>query len=708
MSLFVRECAMVALLCGLCYLNFAGGTFHYDDFHSIVENPHIRSLANIPDFFADPANFSADDEKKMYRPVLLLTYALQYALHEYQPLGYLLGNLLIHMIASMLVGGLAAEILGDRRAGLLSALFFAAHPLAGEAVNYISSRSESLAACCYLATLLFALRGRRNGALVFYGLGLLVKSVVLTAPLLLWIYDRWLRDERRSWRYYGPYAVLAVGYVSLISYNRFLGGSLAAPVREWTTQFLTQLKALAYYLYLLVFPWRLNVEHQFFESQYFSGAAVIAAAALLLSMGYVLYSFRRNVPTTMLCWAVIVLLPTSIMPLNMLVNERRLYLVIACLAVGAGHLSSRFDRRWLGLWLVVAIGLCLQRNPTWHSELSLWQDAVAKAPKMYRTQANLGKALQVDGRPEEALIAYQRAIALDDRQADAYNNIATLHHLKGSITEAIPWYLKALQRNPQLHEVLQNLGDAYANAAEPDLAIDAYQRALNVESELGDIWSNYGLILYKVGDLAEAEAAFHRAIELMPKQAEPYNNLANIHVDRSDYGRADSLYQQALQRNPAQSDQILANLGDMYRRMHRFSEGRQRLREAVDVNPGEAEWHFRLGRLEREAGQSAEARAAFLLALELDPDHRRARVQWAELLAEAEAFQQAAEQFRKVLQGQRDYSRAWYGLGRSLEALGDVEQALIAYEEFLLVWDKADRRLYEVRAKIRILQDLSQ
>ena len=61
--------AGIAGICLLCYVNSLDGSFHYDDFHSIVENPGVRSLANVPAFFWDITLFSVDDSKGMYRPV---------------------------------------------------------------------------------------------------------------------------------------------------------------------------------------------------------------------------------------------------------------------------------------------------------------------------------------------------------------------------------------------------------------------------------------------------------------------------------------------------------------------------------------------------------------------------------------------------------------------------------------------------------------
>ena len=73
----------VFLLALVTHLNSLGGDFHYDDLHSIVENYHVRSLAEIPGYFADPATFSSEPSMAMYRPVVMMTYALAYALAGY-------------------------------------------------------------------------------------------------------------------------------------------------------------------------------------------------------------------------------------------------------------------------------------------------------------------------------------------------------------------------------------------------------------------------------------------------------------------------------------------------------------------------------------------------------------------------------------------------------------------------------------------------
>ena len=63
---------VLAVIVGALYANSMHGSFHYDDFHSIVDNPHIRDLRNSGSFFVDLRMFSNDAAKAMYRPLLLL------------------------------------------------------------------------------------------------------------------------------------------------------------------------------------------------------------------------------------------------------------------------------------------------------------------------------------------------------------------------------------------------------------------------------------------------------------------------------------------------------------------------------------------------------------------------------------------------------------------------------------------------------------
>ncbi len=558
----------------LCYFNAFQGSFHYDDYHSIVDNPAVRTLSNLPAFFIDPSMFSGDTDKSMYRPLLLVSYAINYALGEYQVFGYHLLNILLHASCALLCwvafGLLFTEVPERVRAATFAGLLFAVHPLAAEPVNYISGRSDLMSTFFYLATLVLHLLWRRGAtedprlraalelaSLVCFALGLLTKSTVVTLPAVLLLTD-WLmktakgeRQQRSAWfRYHAGYWLVAGGYLMLLRSTEFLERSLANPVRELGTQLLTQLKAPAYYFKLAFMPVGLNVEHQFAESTSIT-FAVWMAGLLILSIGLVCWiGRRRRAATFMAVWTTVVILPVSVMPLNVLVNERRLYLALVAFAWFAAFYLGRRMRRLSYVWLSLLCLTSMQRNQVWASELTLWRDAAQKAPRMYRVQTNLGKALQLSGGESDALAAYQRAIDIDPRHGDAYNNIGILHHRQGRPREAIDWYHRALERYPDYEEIYQNMADAFSDLGDPAQARVWYEKALMVDDQRGSIWANYGELLFQLADLDGAERAARRAIALLPRQAEPYNNLGNIHSSRGDDEAALEMYGKAIDLGP--------------------------------------------------------------------------------------------------------------------------------------------------------------
>lgn len=125
------QAAILVIVVCSAYGNSLGGSFQYDDFHSIVRNPAVRDLGNVPAFFGAPSMFSADIGKGMYRPVLLTTLALNHALHGYDVVGYHVVNVMLHLASVLLLWQLARRC-ATSSAALAAALLFATHPLTAD------------------------------------------------------------------------------------------------------------------------------------------------------------------------------------------------------------------------------------------------------------------------------------------------------------------------------------------------------------------------------------------------------------------------------------------------------------------------------------------------------------------------------------------------------------------------------------------------
>ena len=564
----------VFLLVCLGYGRSLGYGFCYDDLHSVAHNPHLRDLRRVPAFFIDPSLFSADPHQAMYRPLLLVTYAVDWQLGGPGAAVFHLTNVVVHGLAAALVALLAGRLLGAA-ASWWAGLWFAVQPLNVEAANYVSSRSETLMAVLVLGACLAYLRYRETGQRRWWvmtlaaGLAALgAKSTAVCLPALLAACDRLQgRSWRRSWRAYAGALLLAAGYVLVT--GPLVAKALGTPVRTLSSQFWTQAKALLYYLYLAAMPVRLSVEHAFVAARGPSEAPVVAAVLCVASLAWVGWGWRRRPVVATAGWAAAAWAPVAVVPLIVLVNEHRLYLPLVGAGLGSAVLLGRVPRHVRLAWTMV-LGLLAvlswQRAPVWAGELTLWADAAAKGPQVPKAHLRLGDALAAAGRLQEAEAAYRQALALRPDHPGVRNNLGSLLLSRGRLAEAEAEFRAVLAADPRVTPAALNLGqlllrrgdwqaarDIYARAAanggtageaerqlaqislrfagDPADAVRQFDRALE-QGQTGNtaVWCGRGVALAQLGRQAEAEAAYQQALRLDVGYAEAWYNLGNLLV----------------------------------------------------------------------------------------------------------------------------------------------------------------------------------
>ena len=160
----------VALLCGAVFFVYwpsLAGLFIYDDASAIERNKSIRSLSlwSLGDVLIPPESTPVGG-----RPLVNLSFALNYAAGELSPRGYRIVNIALHAPSALAVWGvlrrtfLRAEV-AERFGGAAEPLamtitaIWALHPLTVDAVAYVTQRSELLVSLFYLLTLYGAIRG---------------------------------------------------------------------------------------------------------------------------------------------------------------------------------------------------------------------------------------------------------------------------------------------------------------------------------------------------------------------------------------------------------------------------------------------------------------------------------------------------------------------------------------------------------------------
>ncbi|MBF0480006.1 MAG: hypothetical protein HQL26_11045, partial [Candidatus Omnitrophica bacterium] len=90
-----------------------------DDLLSVASNESIRSLSNIPQFFHQPFFQNSND---YYRPLVSVSFALDYWAHGLVPFYYNLTNLLLHVLCGFLVYFIIKNIVNDNTIAFLSGL----------------------------------------------------------------------------------------------------------------------------------------------------------------------------------------------------------------------------------------------------------------------------------------------------------------------------------------------------------------------------------------------------------------------------------------------------------------------------------------------------------------------------------------------------------------------------------------------------------
>ena len=141
---------LLVVLSGIVYRNSLNNGFHFDDYHHIVKNKHIRSLTNIPRLFIDVDTFSFNEDSSHYRPLVLVSHAINYSIGRLNPMGYHIMSLAFHTGTAFLLYLIIRAMLGGCYIPLASALIFAVHPFNSEAVNYITARSSVMSGFFYL------------------------------------------------------------------------------------------------------------------------------------------------------------------------------------------------------------------------------------------------------------------------------------------------------------------------------------------------------------------------------------------------------------------------------------------------------------------------------------------------------------------------------------------------------------------------------
>ncbi|MFQ5701151.1 MAG: tetratricopeptide repeat protein [Acidobacteriota bacterium] len=600
----------IGLLSAACYANTLVNTFVFDDLQVIVHNPLVTGPLDVLRIFRSHYWQHLTAGGNLYRPLTILTFALNHLAGGLAPFGYHVVNMLLHIVCSCLVFLLAGRLGLGRGASLAAAALFAAHPVHTEAVTGVVGRAELMATAAVLAGWVIHLGARRatpaRTALVASCLaaGLLSKENAVVLPALALAGDLYRRRRGEiAWRQVVP-AHLTFG-VMVFAWLAFrvwflppvVPGSIADTVFSGAPigyRIYTALSVLLRYVWLLIFPLKLSADYSFAQipavtspesGLTLGGAAVLAVAAVGGACGLLARSKTRGrMRLVALCAAIfcITIAPVSnlVVPIGTIMAERLLYLpsLSFCLGIAALWSTLAAGRRnalvgfVLTSLLVTSYGArALVRNRDWRDQLTLFTATVATSPNSAKAHYNLGVALEENGRPVEALRQYREALAIREDDAGAHRNAGLLLAAQGRLPAAVADLERAAALDPNLPGVLSDLGVVYNRLGRPAEAEAALREALLRHPRQHDALYNLGTLLLASHRASEALPYLQRAASIDPENADGRYQLGLAYLDSDRPAEAIAEFTAARALSPGLED-IDVSIALAYLRLGRKDE----------------------------------------------------------------------------------------------------------------------------------------
>ena len=226
------------------------------------------------------------------------------------------------------------------------------------------------------------------------------------------------------------------------------------------------------------------------------------------------------------------------------------------------------------------------------------------------------------GRTDEALAAFDRALAIDPQDAEAHNYRGVALALLGRIDEALAAFDRALAINPQDAKAHDYRGAVLAQLGRMDEALAAFDRALAINPQDAEAHHNRGAVLTQLGRMHEALAAFDRALAIDPQDAKAHYSRSTVLAQLGRMDEALAAFDRAPAINPQDAEAhrwrglALAQLGRMDEALAAFNK-------ALEINLQFAEAHSSRGVALAKLGRTGEALAAFDRALAINPQDAR-------------------------------------------------------------------------------------
>lgn len=554
-ELFVSV-GLAAITLGLFWHVLGNDFVNYDDDKYIINNPNVKSGLSVPGFWWA----LSDTTSANWYPLTWLSFQFDRELTPKNAYGFHLTSLVLHILNTILLFRILSWWTGALWPSACAAALFAWHPLHVEAFAWASARKDVLSTFFWmLALLCYGFHARKPRiwkyllVVLFFGIGLTAKPMLVTFPFVLLLLDYWPLGRMQaaafisesSWAppfMYTSERGRSFGYLLMEKIPLLLMSAASAgvtmvaqlaqpngvPANTWQSLPLRIEHALVGYVtYLGKVFWPHTLSPLIpFPRQHYPWDEIVGAAVTLLVITYLAIRWRRQAPYFLVgwLWYLGTLFPvTGILEIvgGQGMADRYTYIpligIFIALVWGVHDvLAAAGERRLLAPVAVGSLaffmGQSYRQVTHWHDSEALWKHVIAVTRDNAIAHNNLGHTMSKQGRAGEAVKHFKVATEIEQTYLVAQENLAVDLERLGRLDESLACYKKAQALDPS------NM-NYYMQAARLELALKKWD---------------------------DAVAEYRKAISINPREAEMYGMLGRAYQQKGNWPEAVKYYRQAL------------------------------------------------------------------------------------------------------------------------------------------------------------------
>jgi tetratricopeptide (TPR) repeat protein len=607
---------LIAFIIAIIYSNSLVQEWHFDDYPNIIEDTsiHWRNLSWNSIF--ETITTDSDGQKRISRPLPRLTFALNYYISKFSTLSYHITNILIHFITAFFVylvfrktlillkakGKTSFSAITCEDVALLGAVLWAIHPLQTQSVVYIVQRMASMAAMFYIMSMYFYIHGRLANRkfkkitffLASFFCGLLAffsKENAVLLPLSIVLYELMFFEitKKQIFSIISLILLFAIAVVCVLIITRENNSGavhdiysvfkerIVAPYnfRPFTMseRILTEPRILLWYLFLIICPISdfLSLESDITVStgifQPISTFVSIFAVLMLIIISLIYYKKIRIISFALLFFFINHFIESSFIGLE-LYFEHRNYLPSIFLYLGISSLliqlykyyqnNNRVVMHYLIGFFIVSIlvsegNATYLRNDVWHTEETLHNDNLLKAPNNIRPRVSLSSYYLKNEKYEEALnqlylaeeIVNSGTVRIQKNWIGLlYHNLGSTYYRISEFDKSKTYLLKSLEYDQYSWETHAVLGIILFMDGHIEQSVKAYTNAVNLHRSDPKLFNMYGRALFAYGNYKIALEIFREGLELA-QNSQQHNlvktikfNMISCYLALDDLGEA--------------------------------------------------------------------------------------------------------------------------------------------------------------------------